>query len=62
MDFKGKVLVFVEDCGPIPKNSKGLCIEDNNARQIIRIWLSSSILGVNEFVISKRHIKKIRAI
>ena len=62
MDFKGQTLIFIEDCGPIPKDARGLCIEDNNKRQIIRVWLSKTVLGVNEFVISKRHIKKVRTI
>tara|TARA_Y100001963_G_scaffold159307_1_gene262450 strand:- start:869 stop:1057 length:189 start_codon:yes stop_codon:yes gene_type:complete len=62
MYLKGKTVMFLEPCGPIPKGSKALCLEVLDKNGVIRIWLLSSVYGVNEFVISKKHISKIKII
>ena len=59
--FSGKEIIFLEDCGPIPKGSRGLCISYCSNSGAIRLWLLKTIMGVNEFVISRKHIKKLRA-
>jgi hypothetical protein len=56
--LKGKSLIFIEKCGPIPEGVKALCIEDCRSRNIIRLWLSQSVCGVKEFVLSRKHIEK----
>lgn len=60
MSLKGRCIIFVEDCGPIPKGARALCLEDCEGKGIIRLWLSKTVYGVNEFAISKKHIRKVR--
>jgi len=62
VSLKGKSLVFVVNCGPIPKGSVALCIEDCNLKGIIRLWLRNTIYGVNEFVLSREHISKLKEV
>ena len=59
--YRGREVVFLEDCGPIPKGSRGLCLSYCKKSGVMRLWLSNTVMGVNEFVISKKHIKKLRA-
>ncbi len=60
MNLRGMCVVFVEACGPIPKGTRALCLEDCGDNGIIRLWLSQTVYGVNEFAISRKHIKKVR--
>tara|TARA_R110002074_G_scaffold30950_2_gene87131 strand:+ start:479 stop:670 length:192 start_codon:yes stop_codon:yes gene_type:complete len=60
--YRGKEVVFIESCGPIPEGSSGLCLEHCDKKGVVRLWLHRPVLGINEFVISRKHIKKIREI